>query len=302
MRLLAPLLALPLLLTACASPPQRVGHLAVRPTSAPPATTLWYVGDVKDVIAGRVPAESHRWIDADSFLLGFEAGSPEGMEGLGEFLAVNGTAYTKSTLEDSPRYYQVVHDDAFVTTGAVFLPPDSRPAARVTFGDDPSHGTITMAALYDELYHATGEQAYVVAGFVEFDTLETLAVSRAPIYGEDLFQNRSSYYRFGPQKTHRASTYLVGCAADFDAEPDPTRRDALGRVLYDNPYDTTTGLTTHAHVLVLDEPLRSSRTIHPDAVTDVNHLLSQSTVRRARLHLYPISQLAPLPEHAYLPR
>lgn len=284
-------------LTACTTSSKHSGT-AADTKSAPPPTTLWYVGDVEDVIAGRVPPEAPgRWIDAKSFLLGFESGSPEGIDGLGEFLAVNGTAYAKSTDMMSPNYYKVAHGPRLVTTGAVFLPPDSKPAATITH--DESTAVTTMTALYDELYHAAGNRAYVVAGFVEFDSLETLSVSQAPIYGQDLFKNKASYYQFGPQKRSGALTYLVGCAADFTTET-ATRRDALNRILYHNPYDTGKGLAAHAHVLVLDESKgNASGAVDPPEVVDVCHLLSQSVVRSARLDVYPIDRLEPLPASTF---
>ena len=293
MRLPLMLLLALLVLAGCATAPRRQGGLVVRQKSSAPPTTLWYVGDVNDVIAGRVPEEApKRWIDADSFLLGFEAGSPEGIGGLGEFLAVNGTAYAKSTDMLSPHYYQVASGPRFVTTGAVFLPRGSKPALTASLDGST---TTTMAMLYDDLYRAAGNRAFVVAGFVEWDTLDTLSVSQAPIFGEDLFKNKARYYGFGPQKRATVSTYLVGCAANFAAETDSKRREPLGRILYNNPFDTGKGLATHAHVLVLNEAnANSSGTIDPPEVADVCHLLSQSVVRRAELGVYPIDRLEPL--------
>lgn len=289
-----------LCLTGCATSPRpEAGSAVVRKSSAPP-TTVWCVGDVQDVIAGRVPAEARdRWIAADRVLLGFEAGSPEGIGGIGEFLVVDGNAYAKSTDMLSLRYYEVVSGPQFVTTGAVLLPPGSKPAATVSVDGST---TTTMAALYDDLYRAAGSRACMVAGFVEWDALETLSVSQAPVYGENIFENKPRYYRFGPERREGVTTYLVGCAADFDSETDPARRRALERVLYRNPFDTAKGLTTHAHVLVLDESKgNGSGTVDPPEVADVCHLLSQSVVRRAELEVYPIARLEELPSSAVAP-
>lgn len=279
------------LLSSCARTPHAAPAIEVFPHGAPPAA-ISYVGDVRDVIAGIVNDDGRVWRDADGFRIGFGAGSPESLESLGEFLAVNGVAYTKSTDSASPHYFEVIHGPRFLSTCAVFIPSDAEPAATVRMADEGR--PITLGQLYEVLLEAAGTEAYCFEGFIEFDRFDALAVSRAPIHGDQLFENRDLYYTEGATSDRDVYALVMGCAADFQAIDDADRRELLGHVLYDNPYDETGTLSVHSHAVLLDEKVSDLESVTPSIVTEVNHLLSQSVIRSFEVRVYSVGQVEPL--------
>ncbi len=258
------------------------------------STTIHYRGHVMDVIRGEVKPGAETFIPASSFAVGFAAGSPEGLRSLGEFMAVNGTAYAKSTDVDSASYYETIHGPGFVTTGAIFLPHAAAPTATVTLSADAGT-TMTLAAVYEALFEAAGDEAFVYTGSVHFAECQTLAISRAPIEGEVIFDHREKYYTRGKQVARDVHALVMGAGADFAREDDAARAAALERILYRNPYDPAQALSTHSHALILREPVASFSDVEPPAVLDVNHLLAQSVVASFRLDVFPIESLDPLP-------
>lgn len=262
-------------------------HFEILTRAEGTGTVVVAKGDVRDVIAGAVPGEADAWHDARRYRIGFGAGSPRDIESLGEFMALGGTAYAKSTDSGAPDYYETIHGRRFVTTASIFVPRNARPNIQVTHlgrRDVP----MSLERLYEIIYEAAGYRAFVVAGMVEFDRAETLAVSRPPIFGEPLFEHRERYYAFGPETREGVFAVVMGCAARFADETDPERHAQLERILYNNPYDTAEGLVSHAHALILREEPEDWRRVAPGDVLDVDHLLSQSTLRSAWLDVYLI--------------
>jgi len=269
--------------------PEQHGRTYVEIGSLSPTTllTLRAYGDVNDVIAGEVPEESNTWRRAADYRIGFGAGSPTDMEGLGEFMSLNGVAYAKNTNRAEPTYYETVSGTEFLTTASIFVPLDAEPNLRVThrgFEDNPT----TLDNLYGVIFEGTGGRPFVVAGLIEFENCETLAVSRAPINREPLFENREKYYEFGPESREGAVAVVMGIAGNFEMITDDGLRRDLARILYYNPYDISMDVVSHAHALILNETPRDWRRVRPYQVNDVDHLLSQSTVRRAWLDVYVV--------------
>lgn len=281
---------LSVLVGGCARTPSQRPAIEVFPHDAG-AATIHYIGDVRDVIAGVVNDDGEVWRDADGFRIGFGAGSPESLDSLGEFLAVNGVAYAKSTDGTSPDYFETIHGPRFLSTCAVLIPSGAEPVATVRMERDGE--PVTLGQLYEVLLEVAGDDAYCFEGFAEFSRLEALAVSRAPIYGDQLFENRDVYYSEGPSSETDVHTVIMGCAADFQAIADEARRGLLGHALYDNPYDESQTLSVHSHALLLSGRVDSLDQVTPAIVTDVNHLLSQSVIRSLEVRVYSVGQMAP---------
>lgn len=267
---------------------------SVTETGAPPARLL-YLGDVQDVIGGIVNEDGRSWRDASVARIGFGAGSPESLESLGEFLSFNGVAYTKSTDPQSGDYFQVIHGPAFVSTCSVFIPHDAAPAFRVTYKAKGPDDSMSLGQLYEFLYEAGGGNAYCFSGTAHFSTLDALAISRAPIEGENIFEHRDKYYTEGASRESDVHTIIMGCATNFSNESDPERRELLARILYDNPYDEGGALSVHSHALLLHHPVGSLDDVGPDHVRDVNHLLSQSKIQGFDLEVFVMGDLTPHP-------
>ena len=84
--------------------------------------TLQYFGSVEDVIAGKVPSISRdNFIKASDFNVAFEVGSTltDNWDSLGEFLAVNGYAYSRNTDKTMDNYYKPMSGKEFISTGVV---------------------------------------------------------------------------------------------------------------------------------------------------------------------------------------
>ncbi|MCC5876707.1 MAG: hypothetical protein JJU11_10860 [Candidatus Sumerlaeia bacterium] len=281
------------LLASCQRGPT-AGNAVVYHFDADPGAVL-YIGDVQDVLDGVVNEDGKVWRDASAARIGFGAGSPEGIESLGEFLSFKGVAYAKSTDPGSESYYDLIYGPRFLSTCSVFIPNDANPTARVTYTAAEGDEGMTLGEIYELLHEVAGHTAYCFSGSAHFHTLDALAVSRAPIYGEDLFGNRDRYYTKGATSENDVPTMIMGCAADFASITDEDRRAHLARILYDNPYDEGGELSVHAHALILHEHEAMMGAVGPGDVRDVNHLLSQSRIQAFDLEVFPIGELVPHP-------
>jgi hypothetical protein len=71
---------------------------------------------------------------------------------------------------------------------------------------------------------------------------------------------------------------------------DPILFEELQRALYVNPLDSfsANALQVHSHILTLKNEVKSMRQVTPSTALDVYHLVSNSTINRARVHVFKI--------------
>lgn len=264
------------LASACASKPMtsiEIQHLRDEPID------LWAVGSVEDVIHGRAPSADD-WIDVSAFAAGFEAGSPEGLESIGELIAFNGLAYARSTAAGGG----LLVGDRVLTNGAVFLSEGVEPSWRATID-----GEATLASVYAAI-HDVAQGPFLVVGVLHFRQARVTAITCAPIHGENLFEHTDKYYARGNWTHEDLDLALVGCAADLPRVADPDLLHGLGAVLYQNPSAMDAPLTAHTHALSARGPIANVRGIGPQQAKEVMHLFDDSTVLRGHLDVYPIGR------------
>ena len=122
------------------------------------SSTLQYFGSVEDVIAGNVPKTSRdHFIKASDFNVAFEVGSTltDNWNSLGEFLAVNGYAYSRNTDSSMKNYYKPMSGETFITTGVVMVPKGVSPTTT-----EESKTELGFNAVYDNMYQKIERRPY----------------------------------------------------------------------------------------------------------------------------------------------
>jgi len=221
-----------------------------------------YVGHIQDVIAGKRPEE--RWILASSFAYAFEIGSPLGIETMGEMVAMNGRVYARS-----PQTQSLISGDGLVTSGALIIPHDAEPSQQI----HRKGMGVTCEELYKEI---EGPAAF--AGVMILSYLRGTAITKCPIFEENIFEHREEYYAKLPVELKNVSVAIVGAVGE------------IPQVIYQNPFDKS---LVHSHVLVLGGWVDRIQEVREQDAKDVLHLFSNSIIDRISLDVYPIAELTP---------
>jgi len=243
-------------------------------------TTVFTIGSVLDVIGG-VPPAPNEWIRLADYQAGFEAGSPRGTDGIGEFIAFNGVGYSKSTRQDAG-YYKLVSGSTIVSNGALFVPIGAKPALRLAV-----RSPITLDQLYDDIYSRLKAPLCLV-GVAEFQRYHATAIAKAPIAGENIFERRDIYYNQPSVDEANVPAGVMACVSTLQAMEDPKTKDGLGAVLYNNPMDPIKGLASHTHVLRLSKAVEAVTQIEPTLAVDVHHMYQDSIVTTGRFEVFVI--------------
>jgi hypothetical protein len=249
--------------------------------SQPRGVTLYVTGTVIDVMQGRAPAAGC-WVDLKPFLAAFEAGSPESLETIGEFIAFNGVGYSASTASDD--VHRLLSGPRVISNGAVFLPRDARPDTIITIDE-----VLPMTAVYERLYREAGVPFCFVAT-ATYGSYHGVALSKAPIYGEQIFDHADAYYAAPATEGWSVHTALMGCVADF-RQPSAVARADLEKVLYNNHLDPPGQLTAHTHSLLLRAAVSDVRTIRREDAVAVRHLVADSVLASGRFEIYEIGRM-----------
>jgi hypothetical protein len=231
------------------------------------------VGNAETRYAARVPAAlENRFLDAGSMRLGFGAVAMGDWRSLGDGVAVNGTAYLRSTHPDSPNYYRPVHNRYFQSNYFVFVPQRREPAEiRHVNAVDMGHVLAQAADDYRE--------GVVIAGNVRFVELRSIAISRAAVDGAPILQNPAAYYTRPMEIVRDRWAYVIALALRPDT---PAATELLA------PGTKAPGI---AYVLRLDIAPETPATM-PDApeVVGVGQIVTESTVAEGLLEYYPLGK------------
>lgn len=246
--------------------------------------TIVTAGSVVDVLEGRPPGQ--RWIDVSTTAAGFEAGSPKGLSSIGEMVSFNGIAFTRSTAEGA-EHGTLLTGDQLLSNGAAFLPADARPTWRAEIGSP-----LALQEVYAAIYAELGQPFFVV-GVLDFEGARVTAITRAPVYGEKIFDHREQYYANGNRDIETVQLAIVGCAARLE-EVDDATRDGLGAVLYDNPFAEKSAMMAHTHALELTQRIEHQVEITAELGADVHHLFDDSLVSSGTLDVYVIGGFEPV--------
>jgi hypothetical protein len=246
---------------------------------------LHAIGSVMEVLTGTPPARPEG-VSMQGFLAGFEAGSPHGVDSIGEFVGFHGIAYARSTREGAG-YGALLYGDRVISNGAVFLREGVQSDATVEV-DKP----VALSALYEDFEQRLGGPVCFV-GTALFDTYHVTAIGRAPVHRENIFEHRQTYYPHPPRIEGNVPAAMMGCAAALSKLGKPLDTE-LELVLYENPAEPPAHITAHTHALQLRRPVRSLVDVAPALAVNVDHVLSDSIVRTGAFDLYRIRRIVRL--------
>ncbi|MFZ4077681.1 MAG: hypothetical protein ACOYKA_06820 [Legionellaceae bacterium] len=183
---------------------------------------------------------------------------------------------------------QTISGDKFITSGLFLIPREANPTFTI-------HQTFADVLDLNECYGAWYEQIkqpFAFAGFVDFEPLHMTAVAQAPVHDENIFEHASTYYPYPPILLHLTHAFVIGVVADYQDQTQAKLLKQLEVVLYKNPLDRSSSLTTHAHAITLSKKIETIDQITSSLVNQTVHVLSSETqVRGMRIELFAIDAL-----------
>lgn len=209
-----------------------------------------YHGSVSYVIAGSIPPKLlETQCDCRDTKHGIGEGSPLGISSMGEGLVLNGLGYARSC--DKTSIGQTL-SGPYLTSGCLvgLGPLSASPKFRAYSKFDT---TVSLTTLCTHIIDLSQSHAIYVAGIITFNrgNLAGSALCKAPIYGENILDNKSSY--FAPLNLENAEmAYVTGVVAgDVDKF-----HSELRRILY---HGASSSLSTHkSSVTVMEDIVEKS--------------------------------------------
>lgn len=234
-----------------------------------PSIIAKHLGTVQDVIKGTISEQlMSKKIDANAFTYGFELATPGERFSFGESIIVNGQCYATSTDEKSPKYGQVIHGQKLTPGGVFIIPHGAQPTHKASL----SQQTMSFEEFYLSIYQQV-KKPYAFVGLFHFETFHGTAVSKSPIYKENIFSHRESYYTFPETQLENVFGFVMGVAAPKE----DLEKTNLETVLYYNPFDKKSPLVFHSHTLLLNRHVQDIQDITPQYVDHCLHLFNEGT-------------------------
>ena len=258
---------------------------------------LFVLGDVLPVLNGDLDYRRYLVQDTSSVAFALGAGALGSVDRTGELLVFDGKAYIKSC--DPKANYMMEISTEILTPFCFGLEKGSRPSAIYTLEGRDERG-YALNSIYEKLSEEHG-RIFAVVGVAEFAEIQRSAIKLAPIYGESIVAqaNREKYFHDLPPIKDVVSIF-------FGTVSNPNKAAAPGydlgmeeRIFYTNPAEKgASTLQSHTHILITarkslegkldDSDDEISRFAKSLSVIDINHLLTQSTVRKATIMIYDI--------------
>jgi hypothetical protein len=243
-----------------------------------PAIIAEHIGSVVDVIAGTIPNElANCQFKASNFKYGFELASPDDILSMGESVIVNNTCFATSTNPKSANYLQTISGNQFVSSGLFIIPNSAKPTHLI---NQNLNVPLSLYDYYHKLFQSI-KQPFAFAGFFKFSQLQTTTIAISPISNKNIFENKELYFPHPPQTEKDTYTFLVGAVANYKDESNSTLLNQLEVVLYNNPFDKTQNLTTHAHGITLNKIITNICEITPDIVNKTSHIITEKSFLNA---------------------
>ena len=258
-----------------------VAAFVVRHPQPPPG--LCVLGDAEARLAARIPPElASAYVDSARFTLGFGGGAIGSWSGLGEALAVGGRVYVRSTDYPTPQYYRVLQARRFQTNAFAYVPRATR--ARETLA-------LHRAERFSETWRELGNRypdGALIAGFVRFRTLHSIAISRPATGGVPVLQHPAHYYTEPMASADNVWTYVVGLVAR--AQLPPRADEPLFRRLIAHRRDGQ--LDSYALALQLAAaPADRARVTDLQAI-GLGRITGDSVIEQGEVSVYPADRLA----------
>jgi len=257
-------------------------------------TTFYYHGSIQYVINGQVPPPlGQQWLDPNWVDVGFSVGSTLDLSDMGNMFVINGFCFSRNTNQSDPNYYQVIYGFEYVSTSSLYLLEGSVPDVGFSL-NSPSGVSYTQVT--NSLFQIMNNQPLCYVGLAEFNDLQGVAISKSPIYDQNIFSNPDIYFSQPPLNTSDVPLYgvVMGCIADLKNMPNSTFKSNLERVLYVNPFGQEEPLYEHVEVMQLNQPVKNRYEITPGMGIAIDHMLTQSIVNKLEIDIYQVNDLVPL--------
>lgn len=276
-RLASPGLLAPLLLAAFVL-------LLVR-FSQPAPPSLCLLGDTRAYHAGSIPANlAGMEFDATRMSFGVGRAALGGWGNLGEALVVGDRVFVRSTDTAAPDYYRLVSGTRFHTSSFAYVPDGGTPAVRLPLAPGQR-----VAQLWQELA-ARYPGGVLAAGYVRFERLHTIAVSRPAIAGLALARHAAHYFTEPMETADDTWTYVVMLGARQPL-PAPQRDDPRYARLFAQRADGQLEPVAHALRLAIAPADIAQAPVAAEALA-VGRVTGESRIASGELQLYPLYRLA----------
>ncbi|KAH3760170.1 hypothetical protein Pelo_7994 [Pelomyxa schiedti] len=247
-------------------------------------------GSVSNVVAGLLGGvESQVPLRSTDLVCGLGTGTVDSDWGsLGEMVTLNGVTYVCPTnaVQGGPITAVggrgVANGPTFNTSFGVFVGLGATPDYRIQI--EPREPMLLSSLLDNTLRGMVGDFPALFCGVASLDKFTSTAVSKPPIYGENIFT--SPGYSRPPIIETNCMTALVGCIGTVTESHPEFTKPQLSRFLYNHPGSPHTndnsGFTTHCHALSLGNSpsafdIRSHRQVTPESVLGVSHVVCEQT-------------------------
>lgn len=241
-------------------------------------TAVCVVGDVRARQMAYVsPGLSQRYLDARSMRYGIGTAAIGTWDSLGDAIAIGGRLWLRSTNAQSPRFFDIVTNPFFLTNNFTYVAATAPAPAQRTFG------AIPFTQLWRELA-ADYNSGVLVAGYVQFKRLDTIALTRPPFKALPVTTHPQVYYTRPMETTENVWAYIVGVSGDGTR----VERDRLlSRVLP----EARTNVRGYAHVLVLRGTPSDNSVPTVEDVVSLGRVVDSSEVIQATLALHRLNRV-----------
>jgi len=275
------------------------------------SSRLFVIGDVTSVLEGRLTSKRYFDQDTTSIMFAGGAGTLNSIISTGEMLVVDGKAYVKSCNQASG--YKTESSTKILTPFSYGLEKRSSKPSAIYHLETRDYKGYSIDSVYQMLSKEHGRM-FAVGAVAEFREIHRSAIKLAPMYNESITapKNREKYF-------HNLTPINDTVCVFFGVINNPGKPPSTGydagveeKIFYINPAEKGgSALQSHTHVLItsnssLNFRLQDSeddlwKFVKTLSVVDVNHLLTQSTLRKATIMVYEIKTTAAIAKTSAAP-
>jgi len=257
---------------------------------------VYLVGDVKKILSGTVKPEDMVDMNPANILFSLGAGSFDNEKGIKEMMAFNGTIYVKGQKPENN--YALEQSRSILNSPFTFGIKKGAVPHKVLYYD--SANPMVLEDIYAQLMNGY-DHAFAIFGIALFDQAQTTALKTPPIYDEPISTPATSAKYFLPTGQMKDQVgFFFGLVVDPNKE--------VGGGKYDKGKEQNMfyisfaqkgplKLQSHTHMLLPANKVDIPRIMDPGAaiqwvssqeISDIQHLLTSSKVRKALLMLYDV--------------
>ena len=248
-------------------------------------TLTCVIGDAAARAAAVVPASlANRYFDAARIQFGVGTAAIGGWTSLGDAVVVGGQAWLRTTYGASPNYYALVNNRYFQSNYLAYVPLGVRPIKRINVQAGTSAGRLLqeLARLYPG--------GVMVAGYVQMQTLRTIAIAEPAFNGLPIATHTPFYYTEPMETARNTWVYLVGITARLTLARWSMDGAALRRLVPQAQMQDVDGLVDVLRLHEMPTNTQAPPTVQQAAT--IGQLVGSATLARGELSLYPVQRIA----------